>query len=272
MSIIPLLRDAGVQCFTREQWGSPMQEIGAYARRRHTHPMPGGKAKYHFLHLTVTSDTDTVKQGAEGARQIESYGYSTPAMVSYHDLITNEGRYYEGQNYGVKGTHTVNDKEVGGYPIDLNLYGYATALMQNVEDEVTDEQVRLAALCAAAREIKGYTEYGAPILPHRMFAWKACPGDKAVARLDEIRKLKEKFVRNFPEEDEMAKYRDWEDADKQALVNDLVSGLLDATVDRNPKQTVRQALRQADNAPGLIRQLAREHGFRLDGEPDEEGV
>jgi hypothetical protein len=211
MSVISRLRDAGVECYTREQWDSPRQADGSYAKRRLTHPMPEGKAPYHFLHITVTSDTDTVMEGAEGARQIERYGYSSPPMVSYHDLITNEGRYYQGQSYGVKGTHTQNDKRVAGFPIDLNLFGYATALMQNVWDEVSDEQVELAALIAAARELEGFTVIGAPIYPHRMFSSKGCPGDKAVARLQEIRDLKIEYVRHgMPTQEEEMKEEDWD--------------------------------------------------------------
>lgn len=194
--VIDLLRAAGVECYTRAQWGSPQEKAGAYARRRRTHPMPRGKADFHFLHITVTHDTDTVLEGAAGARQIETYGYSAPPMVSYQDLITNEGRYFEGQDYGAKGTHTVNDKAVPGFPRDLNLHGYALALMQNVLDEVTDEQVQLAAMVFAARELAGLVERGAPIYPHNKFANKACPGPKAMARLAEVQRLKNQYVTN----------------------------------------------------------------------------
>ena len=207
MTVIPALRAAGVECFTRAEWGSPRERDGSYARRRTTHPMPAGPARYHFLHITVTADTDTVAEGAAGALQIEGYGYSTPPMVSYQDLVTNEGRYYEGQSYGVKGTHTINDKNVADYPTDLNYYGYATALMQNVGDEVTDAQVQVVAMIFAARELAGLVVRHAPILPHRTFAWKSCPGDKAVARLDEITRLRDRYVRDgLPGGDDMAEY------------------------------------------------------------------
>ena len=208
LAVINLLRTAGVECFTRAEWGSPQERAGAYARRRDTHPMPPVPAAYHFLHITVTADTDTVAEGAVGARQVETYGYSSPPQVSYQDLITNEGRYFQGQDYGTKGTHTVNDKAVPGYPRDLNLYGCACALMQNVGDEVTDEQVRLVAMVFAA-ELAGWVRRGAPVLPHRMFAAKSCPGDRAMARIDEIRRLKDTYVREgLPnlQEDDMAQY------------------------------------------------------------------
>lgn len=196
MSVMQLLTQADVEVYSRSDWGSAQEKAGAYARRKRTHPMPKGPAKCHFLHITVTSDTDTVMEGAAGAQQVERYGYSTPPMVSYQDLVTNEGRYFEGQSYGVKGTHTINDKRVAGFPVDLNAYGYATAILQNVEDEVTDEQVRVVAMVFAARELAGLVVKGAPIYPHRTFAAKACPGNKAVDRLAEIDKLKREYVKN----------------------------------------------------------------------------
>lgn len=192
-AVIDMLEKAGVECYTRDEWGTVRPE--AYIKRRVTHPMPDGPADYHFFHITVTPDTDTVLEGKAGARKVESYGLSKPPMVSYQDLITNERKYFQGQDYGTKGTHTVNNKNVPGFPFDLNKEGYALAIMQNVQDEVTDEQVELAAMVYAARELVGFVKKFAPIYPHRKFAYKECPGDKAVARLDEIQKLKDKFVR-----------------------------------------------------------------------------
>jgi hypothetical protein len=213
MSVIGLLEQAGVECYSRTEWGSPREADGSYDRRAVTHPMPSTPALYHFLHITVTEDTDFPADGKEAAKKVETFGLSTPPMVSYHDLVTNEGRYFAGMPYGVKGTHTINDKDVPGFPHDLNLWGYATALMQNVQDEVTDVQVELVAMIAAAREIEGKTVRGAPIYPHRMFDWKACPGDKAMARLDEIRALKTQFVLNgLPNKEDEVK-----DADLAAI-------------------------------------------------------
>lgn len=196
MSVISQLRASGVECYTRAGWGSPQERAGKYAARRRTHPMPKSPALYHFLHITVTPDTDTIPEGAAGARKVETYGLSTPPMVSYQDLVTNEGRYYQGQDYGTKGTHTINDKNVSGFPHDLNLYGYALAIMQNVGDEVTDIQVDVIAMVFAARELLGLVVKGAPIYPHRKFAAKSCPGDKAVFRLGEIERLRDQYVRD----------------------------------------------------------------------------
>jgi hypothetical protein len=208
-AVIAQLRAAGVECYNRTQWGSPRERDGSYARRRQTHPMPAGPADYHFLHITVTDDTDLPAEGKEAAQKVETFGFSTPPMVSYQDLVTNEGRYFQGQDYGTKGTHTVNDKKVAGFPLDLNLHGYAVAIMQNVGDRVTDVQVDVIAMVFAARELAGLVKRGAPIYPHRKFANKLCPGDRAVARLDEIEALRDKYVREgLPsagdEEDDMS--------------------------------------------------------------------
>lgn len=202
MSVVDRLQAAGFEVYTRQQWKSPREADGSYARRKRTHGITG-PVPYHYLHVTVTPDTDTVQQGAAGARQIEKYGYSTPPMVSYQMLVTNEGKIFEGQNYGVKGTHTVNDKRISGFPEDLNRQGYAVALMQNVNDAVTDAQVRAVAACFAAAELEGYVKRGAPIFPHRKFAAKSCPGDKAVARLAQIERLKNEMVRQGLKEEDM---------------------------------------------------------------------
>lgn len=188
--------------------------------------MPSGPADFHFLHITVTHDTDTIREGAAGARQVESFGLSTPPMVSYQDLVTNEGRYFQGQDYGTKGTHTINDKNVPGFPNDLNLRGYAAAIMQNVGDAVTDAQVETLAKVFAARELLGLVRRGAPIFPHRKFAFKLCPGDRAVARLDEIDRLKRKYVRagRLPGTEP----KEWDEMATKAELRELINEALDA--------------------------------------------
>lgn len=273
-SVIAQLRAAGVECYTRSEWGSPQERAGAYARRRRTHPMPAGPARFHFLHITVTSDTDTVREGKAGALQVERYGLSTPPMVSYQDLVTNEGKYFQGQDYGTKGTHTVNDKNVPGFAHDLNLLGYATAIMQNVGDAVTDAQVRVIAMIFAARELAGLVRRGAPIYPHRKFDWKECPGDRAVARLDEISRLRDAYVRagTIKEDDDMA-YTDWPAKDRQALVNDVakatVNELFSRTINikvgsKTKKVPIKTAWQKAANAVPALRSSLEEISDQLE--------
>ncbi len=171
MTVLQRLSDSGVEVYSRREWGTVREY--AYEARKNTHPMPPGNAQYHFLHITVTADTDDLLEGNAGARKVEAYGLSAPPMVSYHMLSTNEGKLFEGQNYGVKGTHTINDLNVPGFPFDLNLFGYAVAIMQNTWDEVTDVQIDAIARVYAAVELEGLVVRGAPIYPHRKFAAKA---------------------------------------------------------------------------------------------------
>lgn len=258
MTVIDRLRDAGVEVHTRRDWNSPMEAAGAYRKRAFSHPMPPGPAQYHFLHITVTDDTDLPRDGMEAARKVETFGWSSPPMVSYHDLVTNEGRYFEGQSYGVKGTHTVNDKKLAGFPLDLNLFGYATALMQNVGHAVTDQQVDVVAMIAAARELEGLTVVGAPILPHRLFAEKSCPGDLAVARLPEIRELKQHYVRQglHAQEEEM-KAEDW------AKMREIIREEVDASNDALLAEQITVKTPDGGTRTLALKQLLRETWQRV---------
>lgn len=70
-------------------------------------------------------------------------------------------------------------------------------------------------------------------------------------------------------EDEDMDYRDWPDGAKRALQDDVsaavVSRLLGSDVDPGkPRLSVRQALRQAANGPGLIRKLGKALGHNID--------
>lgn len=247
MTVISRLRAAGLEVYTRRDWGSPMERDGRYANRRRTHPMPPGPAAYHFFHITVTGDTDTIKEGFAGSRQVETFGLSTPPMVSYQMLVTNEGKIFEGQDYGTKGTHTINDKNVPGFPNDLNLHGYAAAILQNVGDAVTDEQVHSLAAVFAAAELEGHVRRGAPIYPHRKFAFKECPGDRGVARLEEIQRLKDRMVREgINQEDDMPAYTEWPQKDRDALVADVVKGLTSAPIDLGDgkRRSLKQVLKE----------------------------
>lgn len=60
-----------------------------------------------------------------------------------------------------------------------------------------------------------------------------------------------------PEDNDMADYIDWDQKQKDALLNDLTKKILDAPLERDPQLTVRMALKQSQNAPGLIRALAK---------------
>lgn len=66
-------------------------------------------------------------------------------------------------------------------------------------------------------------------------------------------------------EEGMKEYRDWSDESKKELVSDVVAGVVDAIVD-GAKLSLGQAVRQASNAPALVRKLGKSLGFDLNKE------
>ena len=64
------------------------------------------------------------------------------------------------------------------------------------------------------------------------------------------------------QEDDMANYTDWKPADRKALVDDVVAGVM-AYKPKGATSAVEQLLKQAGNAPGLIRSLATALGKKL---------
>lgn len=182
------LRAQGLEFHTREQWGA----VHNYADRPPVH-IPGS---YLFLHISITQDPDDLAGHEDDRmRTLERIGTARfKSGISYNWAVFDTGRQWEGQPLDRKGTHTVNDKHVPGYPYNLNYHGFAVVLPQLLPDEVTDEQVdgvaRFGAACRRAR-LTTATEF----LPHQMFANKTCPGAKAMRRLPEINRLMAHYVR-----------------------------------------------------------------------------
>ena len=73
----------------------------SYQRRRGTHPSRRARRS-----STSSTHRDRghrhTRGGCPRGGAVEVFGLSTPPMVSYQDLVTNEGRYYEGQSYGAR--------------------------------------------------------------------------------------------------------------------------------------------------------------------------
>jgi hypothetical protein len=67
------------------------------------------------------------------------------------------------------------------------------------------------------------------------------------------------FVMSHKEDDDMP-YTDWPEKDRDALVGDVVKALLRADISKKgePRLAVEQALRQASNAPAVVREEHRE--------------
>jgi len=178
----------GLDIVTREEAGA----VQSYTSERTVDPV----ASWLFLHLTVTADPAD-NPGAEAAawRGVEAIGQQRFGIgFSYNAGAMQSGRGYEGQPLTRRGAHTVNDKNIPGYPTSLNYGGRAVALVQNVGDPVTDAQVDWIARWGAACKGAGLVARDAPWFGHRDFAFKSCPGDIGYARLPEIRQLTEQYV------------------------------------------------------------------------------
>lgn len=194
-----LLAAQGLDIGYREEWGAAQDYR---SNRRVDTPAAG-----FFLHISVTIDHGDLT-GNEHAdmRAIERVGqqrfgdpYDQQLGFPYNAAVFDTGRLYEGQPLTRRGAHTVNDKGIAKYGAtgaSLN-YGYrALVLPQMVTDDVTDAQVDAAARWAAAQARAGLARRGARWDLHRTVAWKACPGDTAAARLDELNRLTAHYEAN----------------------------------------------------------------------------
>lgn len=178
------LRSGGYKIRTKEQWGS--KHLPLYGERLRSKPVDFPVA-YGFVHITVTHS-----HGDQGMRDIEQIGVDRFGTgVSYNWVVDHKTDHtiYIGQPLAAKGAHTVNNKNVAGFPYNLNYFGHAVAYMGDVTDPVCDDCVDTIAAIFAAEQIEGPMRSGAGIYPHRKFAAKSCPGDKLNARMDDIVKL-----------------------------------------------------------------------------------
>lgn len=182
--------DEGLVVVTRETTGL----IGDYST-----PRPVDEpADYLFVHITVTPDPiDLPKNEMAAWRTVERIGiarFGAHVGCSYNTGAMQSGRLYEGQPIGRRGAHTVNDFDVPGFPHNLNVYGRAIALCQNVLDEVDDDQVDAVAQWAAAMRRTKMAVPRATLHPHRQFTAKSCPGDKMMKRWSELVRLADHYT------------------------------------------------------------------------------
>lgn len=185
--VIVRLRAAGFKVKTRRQWGS--KQASVYAERLRSKPVDF-PVDHMFAHITVTS-----KRGDEGARQVEEIGMERfGSGVSYNWLVDHTDHVIrEGQPLAAKGTHTVNDKNVAGFPYNLNYAGHAVAFVGMPGEEFCPKCAELFAAIMAAEKIEGVMREGAQFLPHSKFAAKDCPTDAVRDRLPQVMKLQRKM-------------------------------------------------------------------------------
>jgi hypothetical protein len=207
-----LIGAQGLVLRRREQWGA----VRSYTEAR-TVVEPATRL---FLHITDTNRSNFNSNDAH-ARGVEAIGIGRfpNTGISYNALILPGGLLYEAQPFGRRGAHTLNERELSecarpGCPsigmqltapspdrFNLNFNSRAVSFAGNVGDTFTDADMRAAARWGAAYKLAGLVTRDASWHGHRCAKAKACPGDKAFNRLDEIVELTEDFVRNGLEDD-----------------------------------------------------------------------
>lgn len=175
----------GLDIVTRETW---------QAQQSYTSPRAVLKARWLFLHVAVINPSG---DEARDMRTIEAIGQARFKIgCSYNAAAFRSGRLYEAQPLLRRGAHTVNDKPNRSFPTgSLNHLARALVLPQDVDDEVTDQQIDAAARWGAALIRAGFAYEGAEWFGHRDVTAKSCPGPKGYARLPELNRLTRHYER-----------------------------------------------------------------------------
>jgi hypothetical protein len=196
--------NVGLVMRRREQWGSVFDYTNARAVEE--------PATRLFWHITITNP-DSYPSNDRHAQAVERIGISRfpNTGISYNGLELPGAFLYEGQPFGRRGAHTVNDKRIStcatsGCPsrgtslsapsFNLNVNGRALALARNTDDPVTDADVEAAARWGAGYKLAGLVASSARWHGHRCVSAKSCPGDRAWTRIDDVADLTATYLRN----------------------------------------------------------------------------
>jgi hypothetical protein len=182
---LDVLSASGVRVKKRSQWGS------RYPVSRYALSLPG---RYLFMHITVTHQTGNLDFRTRVVERIGAQRFKN-TRFPYTALLHPGGEIHEGQPRGRKGAHTVNDKNVSGYPHDLNAHGHALAYCGMPGDAFGEAEIESAARYFAALVLSGESTADR-ILPHNKFAFKECPADPVMQHLDEINRRFRRYVAN----------------------------------------------------------------------------
>lgn len=177
----------GLEIAWRSTWGA----VEDYDSER-----PVQQAEYLFLHIAVVDDpSDLVGDEHTVMRNIERIGQLRFGVgCSYNAAAFDTGRLYEAQPLTRRGAHTVNDLPNPQFRVgSLNHLARALVLPQQVTHRVTDVQIHSAAKWGAAVCRTGYAVPGAEWFGHRDVTRKACPGEIAYARLEELNRLTRQY-------------------------------------------------------------------------------
>jgi len=188
-NVIGFLRDLKREVLTRADWETKHESL--YQQRRIDKPtqLP---ALYAFSHISVTVDNGRTRDDfISDMLELERIGYERfGSGISYNWAVDMQtGMIGQGQPLDAKGTHTVNDKGVAGFPYNLNLYGHAIVGIGMPGDGVSLEFIRSVAAILRAEQDAGVMNRDINIHPHSMFANKDCPTEAIRIRLPYIRDL-----------------------------------------------------------------------------------
>lgn len=186
MSVADILESWGRTVLTRKEWGAKYESVYQWRRENRPVELP---VDYLFSHISVTIDDGTLTGDfINDMRELERIGYERfKSGISYNwaiDAVT--GMIGEGMPLDARGTHTVNDKNVAGFPEQLNEHGHAIVLIGMPGVKPSAEFIRSFAAIRAAEIEAGVLKAGAPIYPHSKFAAKDCPTEAVRAILPTV--------------------------------------------------------------------------------------
>jgi hypothetical protein len=232
--IIGELRRAGFTVLSRKQWGS--RHRGLYQWRRIHRHFPG-RAKAFFAHVTVTNRTNNF---AADVRLVEQIGFDRfKTGISYNYAVDQRtGAIAIGMPHDAAGAHTLNDKDVDGFPFNLNYYGHGIAWIGNVGDRPSQAcEDAFSAIIAAERK-HGAARRGTRIFPHSKFAWKECPLEPMRRALPSILKRAQTILEG-----------DWFDMATKKELREVVDAALRAERGKIVQQVKHELLHETDVFP-----------------------
>lgn len=187
--VVSLLRKMGFDVKTHANWGSRYE--GLYRQRRISRPFEF-PADFAASHISVTVDDGlTTGDFYTDMQELERIGFQRfNSGVSYNWVIDlDSGMIGEGQYLDARGAHTVNNKNIAGFPNNLNGECHAIAAIGMPGNKPSKLFNRSFAAILAAEQRLGFMRSKAPIYPHSMFAYKECPTPAIASQLPTIRAM-----------------------------------------------------------------------------------
>lgn len=200
MNVVARLQEAGFEVLTRKEWGT--QHEALYQSRRKSRPcqLP---VEHFFAHVTVTPDSgEFTGDFKKDVRLVESIGFQRFGTgISYTWIVDQRsGLIAQGHPLDAKGAHTLNDKNISGFPFDLNAEGHAIAWIAVPGDRPSQAcRDSYSAIIAAEKE-EGAAQREAKIYPHSKFAAKDCPLESLRRHLPDILRNSTTILKGSKEE------------------------------------------------------------------------